>query len=224
MAVLHARKHVLAGAAALVAGTGVFVAGSSLHKVEATTNLPADKVTVAASNLQAVPGADTTILTAQMRTSTPEDLILQLTLECSILTQVSTTGTATSSASGTILVWVDIDGHRVPVVSLPSEKNAQKPPTPADNGQVTFCNRDAQQSVTDGDSTGGSDTITEYLNTKEANGFNWAAYNVGNGIHTLTVHASLSAVSSNPPGSTASGYVGNRTLVVQPTSLALNAG
>lgn len=220
----HARKRLMVGGMAATVVTGVFFAGSMLTKVEATTNLPADKVTVAASNLQVVPAGDTVILSAQMRTSTTADLILQLTLECSILTQVSTTGTATSSASGSIRSWVTIDNVPVPVVSLPSQQNNQKPPTPADNGQVTFCNRDARQTVTDGDSpgVGSSDTITEYLQTKEANGFNWAAFNIGNGIHTLQVHASLAASSSNPPASAASGYVGNRTLVVQPTSLALN--
>jgi len=203
--------------AALAAGlatlfAGMFVAGSHFTKADAS-GMPADKATATGSTVQVfAPNTDVTLLKAQLKTSTPEDLLLAVTLECSILTQVSTTGTATSSASGEVDVWVEVDGVNVPV-----DRHA------ADGGRVTFCRRDATQTVTDGDqgSTSG-DTITEYLNTKAAHGFNWAAYNVntfaGTNIHTVTVHATLTT--SNTSNASAQAAVGNRSLVIEPTKLA----
>ena len=72
---------------------GVFFGGSWMTRANA--GLPADKVTVAGSTLAVVGAGQTqTILSATMKTSSPEDLVLQLTSECSIVTQVFTSGTA----------------------------------------------------------------------------------------------------------------------------------
>jgi len=209
----------LAGAMTL-AGTVVFAhQGHALTTSSASsTNLPADKVTTTGSTLQSVPNAsDTTLLSTRVKTSTPEDLLLQVTLECSILTSVTTTGTSTSSASGAVDVWVTVDGKRVPVDHTVS--------TSTTNSTVTFCRRDATQTFTDGDSSEtGSDTLTEYLNTKDANGFNWVNFDTGGAgqIHTVAVHATLTTSTSGTANAT--GYVGNRTLTVFPTKLGPNAG
>jgi len=213
----------LAGAMTL-AGTVVFahqghaLTTSSTTTSSSSTSLPADKVTTSGSTLQTVPnGSDTTLLSTQVKTSTPEDLLLDVTLECSILTSVTTTGSSSSSASGTINVWVTVDGNRVPV-----DHTVATSPT---NSTVTFCRRDATQTFTDGDQgTTSGDTLTEYLNTKDANGFNWANFDTGGSgqIHTVAVHATLTTSTSG--NANATGYVGNRTLTVFPTKLGPNAG
>ena len=174
-----------------------------------TTTYPADKSTTTGSNVARVPSAsDTVLLSTCLRTSTPEDLVLQVTLECSILTQVSTTGTSFAEAQGTITVWVTVDGNKVPV-------DHTQPATDA-NSKVTYCHRDAQQTFTD--ETGGNDMLTEYLDTKDANGFNWANFDTGDGIHLVQVHATLTT--STAGSAIASGYVGNRTLVIDPTKVS----
>lgn len=181
---------------------------SGISHSRAQDNLPADKMTVTASNISvSSPGQNVKLMQAQMRTSTPEDLVLQVTAECSILTTVTTTGnTASSSASGSVEIWLEIDGVRVPVAT-------------GDNGHVTFCNRDFQR-TTSGFVFDNNATIKDYEATKSANGFNWAAFNLGNGIHTITVKANLTQTASD--NNTAQAVVGNRTLTVQPTATGQN--
>ena len=204
-------------------GTRTSTSAGTASGTCASTGSAADKATLSGSTLtQVSPFANQQILCTQMKTSTPEDLLISVTLECSILTQVSTTGTSTSSASGTIDVWVTVDGNVVPV-------DTTQPASLTTNGQVTFCNRDATQSFTDGDATqSGSDTLTEYLKTKQADGFDWAKLDTGNGEHTIAVFATFvpgsSCTDATPaPSSTTTnctGEIGNRTVTIEPTKFA----
>ncbi len=82
--------------------------------------------------------------------------------------------------------------------------------------------RKHQQSITDSeDPMDGTDTLTMYLNSKEANAFNWVWLNAHSGTHAIAVKASLDT--STEGTATTDGYVGNRVLVVGPTKLANNA-
>ena len=109
-----------------------------------------------------------------------------------------------------------------------------------------FCDRVNTQNFLDGDSTDvtAADQLTEYQRTKQTNGFNWAAFNVGSGTHTITVKATFctysAASTTQPPTCTtgastapscttpgdmttcADAIIGDRTLIINPTSLALN--
>jgi len=138
-----------------------------------------------------------------------------------------------------------VDTSAVPIVSMPGQ-NAQKPPTSLDDGRVVFCDRVNTQSFVDSDSTSmtAADQLTEYQRTKQTNGFNWAAFNVGQGTHTITVKATFctyaAASVTQPPTCTtgssapasctvpgnmttcANAIIGDRTFIVSPTSLAQN--
>lgn len=244
MKALHLRRKVTLGASLVAAVSGLLVTGAQFGKVSA--NLPADKVTVAGSTTDVVGAGQTaTVLSATVKTSAPEDLVLQLTSECSIVTQVFTSGTSSATAAGEVDMQVFIDNHAVAIVSLPGQ-NAQKPPTALDDGRVVFCDRVNTQNFVDGDSTSttSADMLTEYQRTKQTNGFNWAAFNVGQGTHTISVKAtfctyaapsttqpptcttgSSAPASCTVPGDTstcADAIIGDRTLIVNPTSLAQN--
>jgi hypothetical protein len=175
-----------------------------------TTNLPADKMTVAGSNVEvATPDTDVVVLQAQMRTSNVADLVFQVSSECSIVTDVTNTGDTTSSAEGTIQMWVTVDDK--PVGVIPGTQGQ------SDTGMVTFCNR--KYSTT----TSGflpTQTIETYEATKSANAFNWVAMNVGSGVHTIKLHAMLTHDETGT--ATDSMVVGNRTLVVNTTQTAQN--
>ena len=237
------KKSAVAGMLVAAAG-GVFFAYA--HTTKADAGLPADKVTVAGSTIAVVaPGHTQTIMSTTMHTSAPEDLVLQLTSECSIVTQVFTSGTAAATAAGEVDMQVFVDSSPVAIVSLPGQ-NAQSPTTPKDDGRVVFCDRVNTQSFTDGDSTAATskDELTEYQKTKQTNAFNWAAFNVGSGTHTISVAATFctytsasvtqpptcttgqaAATSCTVPGNTdtcADAIIGNRTFIVNPTSLAQN--
>src|SRR2546428_4014392 len=80
------------------------------------THMPADKVAASGSTVEVVgPGESVTLLSGTMRTSSPEDLIFNVTAECSIVTNLTTVGNDTSSAFGQVRIWVELDGTAVPV-------------------------------------------------------------------------------------------------------------
>jgi hypothetical protein len=169
-------------------------------------HFPADQATVAASTAEvAGPGDEITILRTRMRTSTPSDLILQLTAECTIITNLKTIGDDESRAAGTIETWIEVDGKRVPVAEGDED------------GEVTLCHRayERKTSMFDDDDA----TIETFLDTKASHGFNWMALNVGNGIKLIEVKARLTE-EATVENATAKAVIGNRTLIIEPTKAA----
>jgi len=209
---------------------------------------PANKAVAAGSNVQDVePGAGTQIMSATFKTSKPEDLLMSVSLECSILTDVKVPGSdepgskSVGEAAGTIKVWLTIDGTEqnpdagiVPIGDTsapPQDPSQSKQGTDAD--KVTFCDRDHKVTLSDAeDPQDGNDALEEYQFTKSANDFNWVRLNAGSGVHIVRVFAQfIPAGDPNDPadtgvtqdGSTSMGFVGNRTLIIEPTKLANNA-
>jgi hypothetical protein len=188
------------------------------------THAPANKVVAAGSTVQTIAvNATVPILTATLRTSKPTDLILNVNMECSILTQL-TTGPGpsdTAQASGDIRAWVEIDGAIVPINSISSPP--QNPPPPGgERDKVTFCNRTYSRTVTDME-TGmdGTDEERDYIDTKSSNSFTWLRLNMGSGIHTIVVKATLTTGTLGD--ATATAYIGNRSLIAEPEKLANDA-
>lgn len=173
---------------------------------------PADKMSASGSAVQySQPGQVVTLLSGQMKTSSPEDLVITASMECDILTSVTTTGNEDSSAFGQVLAWVEIDGHRVPVAS---------DDTGSDAGQVVFCNR-AHEQTTSGFTVEKNATITSFIQTRSANSFQWTSLNLGSGTHTVELKTLLTTTTTN--NGVAQALVGKRSLVVEPTKLANNA-
>ena len=205
------RRAVLAALVALGGAVTLLLVLSSKHTAAtAADHFPADKVTVAAN--QAVvsgPGQAVTLLTGKLRTSTPADLQIAVTSECTIATDVTTVGNDDQSAEGLVKMWVEIDGKPVPVSSTP------KP----DDGQITFCNAAHHRKTSMFDDTNATiETMDKY---GDSNAFNWTALNVGNGIHTLTLKGELTETASNR--ATADAAVGKRTMTVLPGHMANDA-
>ena len=209
------------------AKTGVLVAVGAVALVliarpEArATHQPADKINVSASivevmQTQAVLGAGSsgpvTLLSATFRNSTPTDLIIQVTGECALWTDITT---PESEAAATVTVWVELDGVAVPVTS---DSNADGVFDDPDDGKVVFCNRAFKISAP----VVGPGVVNLFQKTRSTHAFNWGALNVGNGIHTLVVKAQLDA-SVTGVGTFAQAAVGKRTLVVEPAKLANDA-
>ncbi len=190
---------------------------------------PADKVVAAGSTLEVI-GANNTvpILTARFKTSKPTDLLLHLTLECSIWTRLITgtlvgTGDNASSANaeGKVDIHLTMDGTTiVPITS--SSQPPQDGRTVLEEKEVTFCNDIRTRTVTDseqqgtGDPPDGQDTIDDFLATKSANAFNWILLNAGSGMHEIVVHATFTtnAGGTNGGSGQARAAVGTRTLIV----------
>jgi len=187
------------------------------------THLPADKVVASGSKVEVVsPNAEVTLLSATLRSSAPSDLILSVTMECSIFTQLITGpsdkgGSDTALAAGTVRAWVEVDGVIVPVNDSSDGAHAGN-----ESDKVTFCNRVYSRTVTDSeDPLDGQDIEDDYIRTKAANSFNWLRLNVGSGVHTITVKGTLSQETQGD--ATAQAAVGNRSLIVEPAKLANDA-
>jgi hypothetical protein len=201
---------------------GVILAGNQLVFA---THAPADKVVASGDNLTTfAAGQDIPILTATLKTSKPTDLMLHVTLECSLITTLITgdgTGpTDNAEASTNIDVWIEIDGQVVPVMSM-----SQPPQNPPQAGNkeadgVTFCNRVYGRSVTDQENDG-QDLESDYIRTKSAHGFNWLRLNMGAGPHTIVVKADIDT--STVGTATAQAIIGTRTLIAEPAKLANDA-
>ncbi len=180
---------------------------------------PANKAGVASSTIEFMSASTAgtansafldTILGVDMRTSNPQDLVLQVTLECALWTTVKTMGNDVSESTARVTVWIEMDGEPVHVSSDGDGE---------DDGKVVFCDRTHQQMVTDLDNEDAN--ITQFLRTRTANAFNWVVIDAGNGIHEFAVHAELETDAVE--GEFAQAAIGKRTLVIEPIHLPNDA-
>ena len=207
---------------ALLLGATVFMAYSN---IAVATHQPADKVQATGSDIEHVTD-DTVVLSETMRVSSPSDLIIQLTAECSILTALTTNNdNPTSTAYGSVRMHVEIDGIPVPVsYNDTAAGGGQDDDEDDDNevGEVTFCNRTYSRTVTDQeDPEDGIDEEDDYIRTRTANAFNWFAvnsgttYDVGND-NLLTIEVIADYDTDTAGEAIADAFVGSRTLIIEP--------
>lgn len=187
---------------------------------------PANKM-MASGSKRVVVGENQTevIMQGVMRTSKPKDVIMQVALECSILTKLTTNNAnPTASASGKVRVWVTVDGKVVPIEDV---STAPQDPAQSGNGtvaddSVTFCDREYSRSVTDQETLpDGIDQESDYIRTKSSHGFNWIRLNMGSGVHDIKVFAQLTRAQSATGEAEAT--IGNRTLVAEPGHFDVDA-
>ena len=180
---------------------------------------PANKVAASGSEALDVPfGTATPILTETVKINNPTDLILGVSLECSITTEVKNGADGElSSATGQIKIYVTIDGVHVPISAEDTDK-----------GRVVFCSRTQEQQWTNSpDSQDGDeeDELRQKLLTRDSNAFNWLALNIGttypgteNNIHEIKVFAEWDTDAVGD--AVADATIGNRTLVLEPVKAA----
>jgi hypothetical protein len=109
-------------------------------------------------------------------------------------------------------------------VPINSVSNPPQPPPAAGDksDQVTFCSRTYSRTVTDAeDPLDGQDIEDDFIDTKNANSFNWLRLNMGSGAHTIVVKATLTEATNGD--ATAEAVIGNRSLIVEPEKLANDA-
>lgn len=178
------------------------------------THQPADKMAVAGSALEIIStplldGARVSteeILWGQLKTSGPTDLVLSLSMECALWTDVTTIGNDDSESMARVKAWIEIDGVPVRV----SSDDTNEP------GKVVFCDRTYRRATTDFDDEDAR--IDTYLRTRSAHDFQWISLNLGPGVHTISVKAELETTVTGT--GMAQAAIGKRTLVVEPTKLA----
>jgi hypothetical protein len=215
---------------AVVTALGVVAAGAVITGASSAygNHVPADKPFAAASKtVKFSPGERVPLLSTTVRNSKPTDLMLQVAMECSILTDNVIVGSDQPGAQesamteGTVRAWIEVDGQVVPIIS--QSEASQPPPAPGDDtDKVTFCNRVFNRTVQDAeDPQDGYDRSRDYIETKSANSFNWVRLNMGSGTHEIVLYADLSHFATTQ--SSASAYVGNRSLIGLPGKFANDA-
>jgi hypothetical protein len=199
-------------------GTPLIAAGS-----------PANKAGAAATSEEIfAPGENQLLLSKQFKAGGPIDLVLQVAAECSIVTNVETVGNDDQEANGHIEVWMTLDGK--PVVNGPGDHEV---------GHVVFCDRSYRRQTLnfqseDGEEDEGDETMRTYFSTRSSHGFNWVALDIGSGLHSLKVWATLTAgtvcrpvgegsTCTVNPNTTAAAVVGNRSLIIEPARFSHGA-
>ena len=199
------------GSAVVRSSLVIAMLGLAAAVADAQTSEPANKPAVAINrgNITFIEDGETVkILQETVKTSKPTDLLFSVTAESSILTHLTTTGNQTSSADGTLSVYVTVNGQ----VVHPTGGPGQGHPTNGDTAEVIFANQ-AYTRTTSFNTLDQDHSIETYLRTKHASGFNWAVLNAGSGTHVIEVWARFNDAESG--NGTAEGVVGNRSLVVQ---------
>jgi hypothetical protein len=204
------RSRMLAAGALAAALTVGYLAQGSF-----ASGLPANKTAASGSTTQEV-GANNekVILSETVKINNPTDLIIDVSAECALITQVTSSANgSTSRAMGQIQMYVTIDGKPVPVAADDTQ-----------GGKVVFCSRAQEQQWTDSTvpADDGQDQLRQYLDTRDANAFNWMALNVGetyqgttDNVHLVELHARWST-STSGAGAIAKAIVGNRTMILEP--------
>ena len=154
------------------------------------------------------------ILSGTVKTSSTVTLVINVAMECSTVTDVSTKGSSASTANAGVAVQVEVDTRPVPI----------NPSTKGTTGTVTFCTRDLGLSTKTFNTT---QIIKITDSTEYANAFNWVDVTVPQGTNTVTLVASLHATGSGATTPTltikAVASIGGRTMIVTPTHTANNA-
>jgi len=193
----------LAAVLAISLGAGIGLAGD---------NIPSAKCAYYTADVQKADASDfVDLISAQIKTGEPKDLIMDVCAESTLVTTVKLSGKqeTDNSAEARIVFRVLVDD----VVAMPDE--------------VTFASRLVSLTGNlahewEGDPTGillDDHWILFHEETSTANCFNFASMNVGSGVHTVVVQAK---VEGNAVGNDANDWgavIGNVAVVVDEVNL-----
>ena len=182
----------------LMLGAGVVFAGGD--------SIPSAKTAAAMDYVGKADLDWETILTVPIKTGTPKDLIIDVSLESSLTTNVKLRGDEGSAAAAGVAVRVLVDGQPVLIPDNPNPGNG-----------VIFNNRllKLEGDLKHLDTLEQDHWIQIFMTTKSANAFNFIAEDVGPGVSVVEVQVKTWYRESNPRLAYATGLVGNACVVVE---------
>jgi len=210
---------------------------------QGASNNAANKVHAVGSTLQVVgPTDEIILLSTDVKTSNVADLLIEFNTECAITVYdtdyINNSQSDSDYYRANLTVWVEIDGNRVPVdptAATPDDGTVVFCHLEAIQNRYIYsssylsymtsartqfwCPNHAYyhyQYHNHYASIGTTATFNEYLfeQIRQAHSFKWFTYDVGKGTHTIEVKAVLAETSSLEGA--ISGFVGKRTLIVEP--------
>lgn len=172
-------------------GAGLALGGGS-------QGTPSAKTSVAASDVEQSPTEWTTVLSTTIKTGEVSDLVSSVSAETALATESGLFGSTGSTSNAKVLVRALVDG----VQAVP--------------GEVVFADRTMTVSGDLGDE---DNWFRIYMQTRNANAFNFLASNVGSGVHTVEMQVKTSTSSSGITEPNLLALVGKRTLSVEAARL-----
>lgn len=176
-----------------------------------------EKLEAAQKNSGSTNTGPVTLLSGDVKLSTPTDLLIYTTAETSLFTKVKQKGNkddASRSEAG-IYAWIEIDGIPVPVSSSGWDGDTEV----NEDERVVFDRRAYSLEYYDLDDD--ETMIESYIRTRSAQGFNWFALDVDSNfpddIHTVELKGKVELDVDND--GEAAALVGDRTMFVQPVKL-----
>lgn len=175
----------------------------------------ANKMASSSENVDPFEGAEGTkdILDGSLRLSTQNDMIVSVTMECALWTEVivhdePSMGPTNSRAEARIIAWPEVDGVKA-------------------GPEVVFCDRvhevELIEQFTGEDDDTDNLTMRQYLATRSANAFNWLIIDPAVGpednVLDIVIKATMEQAVTEDSENTAYGAVGTRTLVITPVRL-----
>jgi len=224
-------KTILAVSFAAILGISLAVASFAPAAIAANG---ANKTTFSANSLvlntEGLADDGAVIASASLKTSTPKDLVVMFSEECSLFTEVRLKSGSTGSVSESQVraaqsIWLEVDGVVVPIGA-------------GDDGKVTMCDRTYNISTNildqiqklcsavgaiDGITTCEESYFNSFIDTKDAHGWNWVVLNLGSGEHTVKVYSEFVDEEDVIGEGTASVAVGKRSLIILPQNLSNDA-
>ncbi|HSF17827.1 MAG TPA: hypothetical protein VLK65_19970 [Vicinamibacteria bacterium] len=187
-------------------GTLVFWLATSAFAQDTSSK----KAVFVSGGTQILAAAGDTVLSGQIKTSDVGDLLIGVSMECSLWTATSNTakkggGKSTSTSKAAVNVTVYVDGNEA---------------TP---GQVVFCEREQEVNL---EFVSGTEDVSEdqilldiFLKTKNANHFNFFYEDPGNSVHTVEVVVDTFVETSGDPSEIVDentrAVVGKTSLVIE---------
>jgi hypothetical protein len=149
-------------------------------------------------------------LSVPVKMSPGMDLILSLTMECALWTNLATTGNDAAESMARVIAEVLIDGVAVPISSETEQT------------EVVFCDRVQQTTTSDFDDQNAK--IENFMATRSANAFNWIALDLeGQAGVPHTVDVIVQLVGEVQGTATTQAGIGARSLIVEPVQLPVGS-
>ncbi len=225
-------KTILAVSFAAILGISLAVASFAPAAIAASG---ANKTTFSSQSLvlntEGLADDTAVIASATLKTSTPKDLVVMFSEECSLFTEVRLKSGSSGSVSESQVraaqsIWLEVDDTFVPIGAGDVD------------GKVTMCDRTYNISTNildqiqklcsavgaiDGVTTCDESVFESFIDTKDAHGWNWVVLNLGPGEHTVKVYSEFIDEEGVIGDGNASVAVGKRSLIILPQNLSNDA-
>jgi hypothetical protein len=207
----------------------ILILGSNLASAQSG---PASKATMKMGGINILnkgsTGGFTTILKTQIKTSSQKDLMMNVALECGLLTRTKVSSkqgiSDTSSAQASVKLRVMVDGREASPGEVVYCKRSQELSATFAGIMQSCTDTNADGTITQDECTWTAEELTLVLDTMNANSFNFGLLQVGTGLHNIEVQAAIESGTTVQFGAAdANASIGKGSITVEEVRLIKDA-